>query len=319
MTPLVQILIALAAVILIVLFVRQLLLTRQMKHLVDVAEQSRRQLMQEHARNQRLKQEMTNNIAHELKTPVSSIMGYLEILMSNKPIDEEKKRYFLERCYSQTLRLSDLIRDVSLINKIEESADLFPTQSQNLSDIVHETLVSLEQPLAERHITVRNLLPDVMTIEGNHSLLYAIFRNLVENVVEHAGDGVTLGIECYKETDADYYLHLYDTGVGVDSHYLPVIFDRFLRIDPGRSRKNGGTGLGLSIVKHAVLFHGGEIYAKNRQQGGLEFFFTLKKHWTAATSSHAAATIPHAVAAMPHSAAASSHTAAASTRRKHLS
>ena len=73
------------------------------------------------------------------------------------------------------------------------------------------------------------------------------------------------------------YIHFYDTGAGVDNKFLPKLFDRFLRIDEGRSRKSGGTGLGLSIVKHAVLFHGGDIYVRNRDAGGLEFFFSIKK------------------------------------------
>ena len=125
-----------------------------------------------------------------------------------------------------------------------------------------------------------------MIISGNHSLIYSIFRNLLENVIAYAGDGVEAGIDCYKEDDERYYIHFYDTGAGVSNEYIPRLFDRFLRIEEGRSRKTGGTGLGLSIVKHAVLFHGGEIYVRNRVAStpdanttptGLEFFFSLKK------------------------------------------
>jgi signal transduction histidine kinase len=109
-------------------------------------------------------------------------------------------------------------------------------------------------------------------------LLYSIFRNLIENAIEYAGDGSTVCIQCYKpEDETHYFIHLYDTGKGVGNEYLPRLFDRFLRIDEGRSRKSGGTGLGLSIVKHAVLFHEGDIYVKNRVEGGLEFFFSIKK------------------------------------------
>ena len=116
-----------------------------------------------------------------------------------------------------------------------------------------------------------------MQMVGNHSLIYSIFRNLLENVVSYAGDGVDAGIECYKQDSERYYIRFYDTGSGVDNSYIPKLFDRFLRIDEGRSRKSGGTGLGLSIVKHAVMFHGGDIYVRNREGGGLEFFFSLKK------------------------------------------
>ena len=116
-----------------------------------------------------------------------------------------------------------------------------------------------------------------MEIVGNHNLAYCIFRNLIENSLTYAGEGVEIALSCYKEDSGTYFLPFYDTGCGVDNQFLDQLFDRFLRIDEGRIRKTGGTGLGLSIVKHAVLFHGGTIYAKNRDTGGLEYFFSMKK------------------------------------------
>ncbi|MBR3413075.1 MAG: hypothetical protein IKG81_10355 [Bacteroidales bacterium] len=242
------------------------------------AEKSKQQIIVEQTRNRQLKQEMTNNIAHELKTPVSSIRGYLEILLGDKPVDEEQRHYFLERCYSQTLRLSDLINDVALINKLEESHDLFSKEPINIRNVAEEAIHELALTAEQHHITMLDKLPENLTISGNNLLIYSIFRNLIENAIVHAGDGITIVIQCYKpEDDNHYYIQLYDTGKGVSNQYLPRLFERFLRIDEGRSRKNGGTGLGLSIVKHAVMFHGGDIYAKNRDEGGLEFFFSLKK------------------------------------------
>lgn len=256
---------------------RQRRLIRQLQELAKSLEESKQQIIAEQQRNQQLKQEMTNNIAHELKTPVSSIRGYLEILLGDKPVDDEKRHFFLDRCYSQTLRLSDLIHDVSLINKLEESADLFPLEEIDVHTIADEALVELDDACSSRNIKAFNELPATMPIRGNHSLVYSIFRNLLENAVSYAGEEVEVHIECYKETDNAYYIHFYDTGNGVDDKFLPRLFDRFLRIDEGRSRKTGGTGLGLSIVKHAVLFHGGDIYVRNRDPRGLEFFFSLKK------------------------------------------
>ena len=242
------------------------------------AEKSKQQIIVEQTRNRQLKQEMTSNIAHELKTPVSSIRGYLEILLGDKPVVEEQRHYFLERCYSQTLRLSNLINDVSLINKLEEAQDLFTKESVDVRILAEEAMVELAQSAEEHHITILDELPSNIVVTGNSMLIYSIFRNLIENAIVHAGDGVTVGMDCYQpEDEGHYYIHLYDTGRGVDNEYLPRLFDRFLRIDEGRSRKSGGTGLGLSIVKHAVMFHGGDIYAKNRDGGGLEFFFSLKK------------------------------------------
>ncbi|MBQ6955410.1 MAG: HAMP domain-containing histidine kinase [Bacteroidales bacterium] len=257
--------------------IRQRRLIHRLQELAHSLEESKKQIIHEQEHNRQLKQEMTSNISHELKTPVSSIRGYLEILLGDKPVDEDKRKFFLERCYSQTLRLSDLINDVSLINKLEESSDLFPKERLSVDDIADEAVMELEEAAHTHGITVGNMLPKPMNIVGNHSLVYCIFRNLLENSISYAGDGSEVTIECYRKDDERYYIHFYDTGRGVDNKYLPKLFDRFLRIDDGRSRKNGGTGLGLSIVKHAVLFHGGEIYVRNREGGGLEFFFSLNK------------------------------------------
>lgn len=271
-------LLGLALILLVWLALRLKMQVRREQQLREESETSKQQIIVEQTRNRQLKQEMTNNIAHELKTPVSSIRGFLEILLGDKPIAEEQRRYFLERCYSQTLRLSDLINDVSLINKLEEADDLFNREPVNVWERAEEAIRELQPNAEQQRITILNNLSKDMVIEGNNLLLYSIFRNLIENSLTHAGEGVNICINCYKpEDEKHYFIQFYDTGKGVSNDYLPKLFDRFVRIDEGRSRKSGGTGLGLSIVKHAVLFHGGDIYVKNREEGGLEFFFSLKK------------------------------------------
>lgn len=263
-------------VTILVLYIRLMLKNRRLKQMADEANRLRLEATEAERRNRQLKQEMTSNIAHELKTPVSSIRGYLEILLSDKPVDDERRRYFLDRCFRQTLRLSDLIQDVSIINKLEESADLFPRTEVDATEVAKEAIGDLADKAAAVGIGVSNNLPP-MPLNGNHELLYCIFRNLVENSIAYAGEGINIVLETYKESPDHYFIHYYDTGKGVADEYLSRLFDRFVRIDEGRSRQNGGTGLGLSIVKHSILFHGGEIYAKNRAEGGLEYFFSLKK------------------------------------------
>lgn len=272
-------------VTILVLYIRLLLKNKRLKQMADEANRLRLEASEAERRNRQLKQEMTSNIAHELKTPVSSIRGYLEILLSDKPVDDERRRYFLDRCFRQTLRLSDLIQDVSIINKLEESADLFPRTEEDATEVAKEAIGDLADKAVAAGITIQNNLP-AMPLDGNHELLYCIFRNLVENSIAYAGEGVSIIIETYEPAKSathyslsttHYFIHYYDTGKGVADEYLSRLFDRFVRIDEGRSRQNGGTGLGLSIVKHSVLFHGGEIYAKNRAEGGLEYFFSLKK------------------------------------------
>ncbi len=263
-------------VAILVLYIRLMRKNKRLRQMADESNRLRLEATEAERRNRQLKQEMTSNIAHELKTPVSSIRGYLEILLSDKPVDDERRRYFLDRCFRQTLRLSDLIQDVSIINKLEESADLFPRTEVDATEVAKEAIGDLADKAAAVGIGVSNNLPP-MPLNGNHELLYCIFRNLVENSIAYAGEGINIVLETYKESPDHYFIHYYDTGKGVANEYLSRLFDRFVRIDEGRSRQNGGTGLGLSIVKHSVLFHGGEIYAKNRAEGGLEYFFSLKK------------------------------------------
>ena len=263
-------------VAILVLYIRLMLKNKRLQQMADEANRLRQEATEAERRNRQLKQEMTSNIAHELKTPVSSIRGYLEILLSDKPVDDERRRYFLDRCFRQTLRLSDLIQDVSIINKLEESADLFPRGEVDACEVAKEAISDLSDKAAAVGITISNNLP-TMPLQGNRELLYCIFRNLVENSIAYAGSGISIVLETYREEPDYYFIHYYDTGKGVADEYLSRLFDRFVRIDEGRSRQNGGTGLGLSIVKHSVLFHGGEIYAKNRAEGGLEFYFSLKK------------------------------------------
>lgn len=263
-------------VTILVLYIRLMLKNKRLEQMADEANRLRLEATEAERRNRQLKQEMTSNIAHELKTPVSSIRGYLEILLGDKPVDDERRRHYLERSYSQTLRLSDLIQDVSIINKLEESADLFPRTEVDATEVAKEAIGDLADKAAAAGITVGNNLP-TMPLNGNHELLYCIFRNLVENSIAYAGSNINIVLETYKESPDHYFIHYYDTGKGVADEYLSRLFDRFVRIDEGRSRQNGGTGLGLSIVKHSVLFHGGEIYARNREGGGLEYYFSLKK------------------------------------------
>ena len=263
------------------LYLRLVRKNKRLRQMADEANRLRREADEEQRRNRQLKQEMTSNIAHELKTPVSSIRGYLEILQGDHPVDNQRRQFYLDRCYRQTLRLSDLIQDVSLINKLEESAELFPKEAVDVQAIAQEAVDDLRDKAAAASITVDNHLPHPMPLHGNHELLYGIFRNLIENAIAYAGNGCKIVIETYNLSTlhsplSTYHIHFYDTGRGVADEYLSRLFDRFVRIDEGRSRRNGGTGLGLSIVKHAVLFHGGEIYARNREGGGLEFFFAFK-------------------------------------------
>lgn len=223
-----------------------------------------------------MKQQMTNNIAHELRTPVSSIRGYLETLISCPDVSEERRKVFIDRAYVQTLRLSDLIRDIALITKIEEAPEQLQKEKVNIRQIVDEVIEEFREVIDSKDITVENMLSSDLVVTGNATLIYSIFRNLVENSLKYAGDGVLIHIECYARSDGHYHFTYYDSGKGIGEEHLSRIFERFYRVSEGRTRDGGGSGLGLSIVRNAVAFHGGDIRAVNRAGGGLEFVFSLK-------------------------------------------
>ena len=225
----------------------------------------------------RLKRQLTQNIAHELKTPVSSIQGYLETILSNPNIPKDTVKTFLERSYAQSNRLTTLLRDISVLTRMDEAPEMMEREAVNLSLVVENIINEVNLGLEEKHIKVINLMPQALMINGNHSLLYSIFRNLMDNAIAYAGTNIHITINCFREDDTFYYFSFSDSGIGVEEEHLTRLFERFYRVDKGRSRKLGGTGLGLAIVKNAVLFHGGTIFAKNAPNGGLEFVFTLQK------------------------------------------
>ncbi|WP_165154910.1 cell wall metabolism sensor histidine kinase WalK [Parabacteroides sp. ZJ-118] len=225
----------------------------------------------------RMKRQLTQNVSHELKTPVSSIQGYLETILSNPDLSPDKRQFFLERCYSQSTRLTGLLRDISVLNRLDEASEMFDLMEVNITKLIAEIQKECSKEMEEKHITSEITLPGDPTVSGNNSLLYSIFRNLYDNAIAYAGENIKITINCYKEDPKYYYFSFSDNGVGIPEEHINRIFERFYRVDKGRSRKIGGTGLGLSIVKNGVNFHKGQISAKSSPGKGVTFFFTLKK------------------------------------------
>lgn len=224
-----------------------------------------------------LKQQLTSNIAHELKTPLASIKGYIETLMNNPGIGEEKKKYFIERAFAQSERLNLLLNDISLLNNIEDAGELFEIKPVNVKNIVSDAIENQESRLSAKNIKCKINVGNDVVVNGNDSLLSSVFQNLIENTINYAGENISIEIKNYLEDKKFYYFSYSDSGVGIPVEHLNRIFERFYRIDSGRTREMGGTGLGLSIVKNAILLHKGKITARNRLDGGVEFLFTLAK------------------------------------------
>lgn len=222
----------------------------------------------------KLKKELTDNVAHELKTPTASIQGYLETILENTDMNPELKQEFLQRCYKQSLRLSALLDDISTLNKMDGGRINEERTEINIKQIIDNIKDDVSLALEKQNINFRNLVSVNTSLVGNYSLIYSIFRNLTDNAISYAS-ATEICVRVLREDNEKYYFEFRDNGVGVEEKHLQRLFERFYRVDKGRSRKLGGTGLGLAIVKNAVIQHGGEITASNDH--GLCFHFSLSK------------------------------------------
>ncbi|MBP6259947.1 MAG: two-component sensor histidine kinase [Paludibacter sp.] len=229
-------------------------------------------------RDNELKRHLTQNISHELKTPVSSIMGYMESILENPDLDPARQKFFVERSFMQAKRLTALLQDISTLNKIDEGKRLFQKEPCDLAQIINDVLFDVHLQIEQKKCVILRNYNAVLPLQGNRSLLYSIFRNLTDNALTYGGEQIVIDISCYREDEQFYYFSFSDNGVGIAEEHLGKVFERFYRVDKGRSRKIGGTGLGLAIVKNAVLLHKGTISAKSVSTGGLSFIFSLRKY-----------------------------------------
>ncbi len=232
----------------------------------------------------RIKRQLTQNAAHELKTPAASIHGYLESILDNPDMPEDKKKHFLERCYAQSERMNKLLLDMTALTKLDDMDDNRSRVRQdyrqvNVLQVVQNVLDDTALQLQEKGIATSLQMPKHVEVLGDQSLLYSIFRNLIDNAIAYAGAS-TLTLVCNeveKEGRHYYEFLVSDNGIGVEPSHLEHLFERFYRVDKGRSRKLGGTGLGLAIVKNAVAAHGGQATAFSTPGGGLTIRFTLAR------------------------------------------
>ena len=204
------------------------------------------------------------------------IRGYLDTVLSSPEMDDRTRTQLLLRAQSNVTRLCSLLSDVSTMTRLEEGGGNIPTVEVDFHDMLFgvENDVNASGMLGD--MTFSFDVPVDCYVKGNVNLLTGMITNLIRNAVQYS-HGTEVGLNYIVESDKYYTFSFYDNGVGVPDEHLIHLFERFYRVDAGRSRKVGGTGLGLPIVKNTVEALGGTISVRNRPTGGLEFLFTLEK------------------------------------------
>lgn len=235
-----------------------------------------RKAIHEEQEKTRIKKQLTNNINHELKTPVASIKVCLETILDHRNLPAEKHWEFIERCHDNTERLVSLLNDISAITRMDDGTTSIRKEPVILMEIIDDIVSGVDYQLKKSGMSLNIYLPDNIVINGNRTFLTSIFRNIIDNAIAYSG-GSAINVRLEDENDLYYTFSIADNGTGIPGEHLELIFERFYRIDKGRSRLMGGTGLGLAIVRNAVQLHGGTIYAINQPAGGAKFIFSIRK------------------------------------------
>lgn len=216
---------------------------------------------------ERLRREFSANVSHELKTPLTSIYGNIELLEGGM-VDPQDVPLFYEKISKETSRLIALIDEILLLSKLDEGNVAKHFEQVDLREIILECVSALDLKAHENQVII-NVVGNA-TMEGSPSLLYELFYNLLDNAIKYNKPGGTVQVTL-SDTDGKVNISVADTGIGVAEEDRSRIFERFYRADKSRSKKSGGTGLGLAIVKHAVLTHDGEIEMESELGEGTTF------------------------------------------------
>ncbi|QIB26679.1 two-component system histidine kinase PnpS [Caloranaerobacter azorensis] len=226
-------------------------------------------------RLERMRKDFVANVSHELKTPLTSIRGFIETLKTGAVEDKEIRNKFLDIIDIETSRLTNLIEDLLLLSQIENTNEMTKKDIIDVNKAIEEVIQVLEELAKKRGVRliekVNRKLPN---LSGNKGWFKQMLINLIDNGIKYTPEGGTVTITAYS-TKNRLVIKISDTGIGIAKQHLPRLFERFYRVDKARSRKVGGTGLGLAIVKHIVLAFRGEISVKSKVNKGTEFIVSL--------------------------------------------
>ena len=226
----------------------------------------------EEIRALRLREEFSSNVSHELKTPLTSICGFSELLV-NGMVDDDNKEEFYKLIYDDSKRLLNLIEDIMKISGLE-SEEAFSREEIKLNELIKDILRAQRNLIDEKNIAVS--LEGHGLVYENKTMMWELFANIINNGLKYNKDGGKLDIKI-SEDEKNYEVSIVDTGIGIPSKDLARIFERFYRVDKSRSRKIGGTGLGLSIVKHVLQSIDGKLEISSKLGMGTSFKVILRK------------------------------------------
>ena len=228
-------------------------------------------------RLEKMRSEFVANVSHELKTPITSVKGFAETLLSGDVPDKETADQFLRIIYDESERLNRLITDLLELSKIEKQAMPLKITDVNVNQIINNSTQTISKFARDKNITLH--LPEIdeaVHVEADKDRLGQIVLNLVANAVNYTADNGAIFINVEERT-SKVVISVRDTGMGIPAESLDRLFERFYRVDQARSRHSGGTGLGLAIVKHLVESHGGNIFVKSKEGIGSTFTVELPK------------------------------------------
>jgi len=219
----------------------------------------------EHQNRDKLRREFTANVSHELKTPLTSISGYAEIIRDGIAKPEDTTR-FAGKIYDESQRLITLVQDIIKLSRLEESDIEINTENIDLYSLC-ETVISRLETLANKRNITFSLSGDRCIISGVHRIIEEMIYNLCDNAVKYNKENGTVTLSIRQFVDG-VELCVSDTGIGIEQSDIGRIFERFYRVNKSHSKEIGGTGLGLSIVKHGALYHNASISVESELNKG---------------------------------------------------
>jgi len=226
-----------------------------------------------HIKNlENIRRDFVANVSHEIRTPVTSIKGFVETLIEGAIDDPKHARRFLDIILRQADRLNAIIDDLLLLSRIEQESDRseLNTSLETIASIIRGAIEICEVKAAAKHITLSVNGDDALQVELNPALFEQVLINLIDNAIKYSNDGDTVEIS-YEQKNDEFKISITDQGPGIARKHIPRLFERFYRVDKARSRSLGGTGLGLAIVKHIVAAHGGRIEVESELNQGSTF------------------------------------------------